>query len=182
MSKVFGYPKFDERGEMVLTTYDGDYAAMQMDVRVYQMKAGERRSFCRPGLRGDSNLHPAGGVDAPGALGEDVPAAGLGPLGLPGITHPAAKQQHRDLLTGAAEAAGFPRLHLADPHVHQHGGVVPVVSGKDHFAAFVKLGISKYLAHGDTPFRHFKSGRKPRQCRGRSGGLYFTNTSPHGPG
>ena len=27
MSKVFGYPKFDERGEMVLTTYDGDYAA-----------------------------------------------------------------------------------------------------------------------------------------------------------
>lgn len=49
MSKVFGYPKFDERGEMVLTTYDGDYAAMQMDVRVYQMKAGETRSFCRPG-------------------------------------------------------------------------------------------------------------------------------------
>ena len=49
MSKVFGYPKFDERGEMVLTTYDGDYAAMLMDVRVYQMKAGETRSFCRPG-------------------------------------------------------------------------------------------------------------------------------------
>ena len=27
MSKVFGYPKFDASGEMVLTTYDGDYSA-----------------------------------------------------------------------------------------------------------------------------------------------------------
>ena len=49
MSKVFGYPKFDSSGEMVLTTYDGDYAAMRMDVRVYQMKAGEIRAFCRAG-------------------------------------------------------------------------------------------------------------------------------------
>lgn len=49
MSKVFGYPKFDEAGEMILTTYDGDYAAMLMDVRVYKMKAGETRSFCRSG-------------------------------------------------------------------------------------------------------------------------------------
>lgn len=49
MSKVFGYPKFDQRGEMVLTTYDGDYSAMLMDVRVYKMQAGETRSFCRPG-------------------------------------------------------------------------------------------------------------------------------------
>ena len=37
MSKVFGYPKFDEAGEMILTTYDGDYAAMLMDVRIYKI-------------------------------------------------------------------------------------------------------------------------------------------------
>jgi len=49
MSKVFGYPKFDESGEMVLTAYDGDYAAMLMDIRVYKMKAGEIRKFCRTG-------------------------------------------------------------------------------------------------------------------------------------
>lgn len=49
MSKVFGYPKFDELGEMVLTTRDGDYAAMLMDIRVYKMKAGETRKFCRSG-------------------------------------------------------------------------------------------------------------------------------------
>ncbi len=49
MSKVFGYPKFDASGEMILTTYDGDYAAMLMDIRVYKMKAGETRSFRREG-------------------------------------------------------------------------------------------------------------------------------------
>ena len=51
MSKVFGYPKFDASGEMILTTYDGDYAAMLMDVRVYKMKAGKARrssSCCCP--------------------------------------------------------------------------------------------------------------------------------------
>ena len=46
MSKVFGYPKFDQAGEMILTTYGGDYAAMLMDIRVYQMKAGETRLCC----------------------------------------------------------------------------------------------------------------------------------------
>ena len=40
VSKVFGYPKFDEYGEMILTTYDNDYKAMMMDIRVYSMKAG----------------------------------------------------------------------------------------------------------------------------------------------
>ena len=40
VSKVFGYPKFDENGEMILTTYDNDYKAMMMDIRVYSMKAG----------------------------------------------------------------------------------------------------------------------------------------------
>lgn len=49
MSKVFGYPQFDKSGEMILTTYDGDYAAMLMDVRLYKMKAGETRKFCRAG-------------------------------------------------------------------------------------------------------------------------------------
>lgn len=49
MSKVFGYPKFDESGEMILTTYTGDYSAMLMDIRVYKMKAGETRSFRRVG-------------------------------------------------------------------------------------------------------------------------------------
>ena len=49
MSKVFGYPAFDEAGEMVLTTYDDDYATMLMDTRVYKMKAGETRKFCRTG-------------------------------------------------------------------------------------------------------------------------------------
>ena len=49
MSKVFGYPVFDETGEMVLTTYDNDYKEMMMDIRVYQMKQNESREFCREG-------------------------------------------------------------------------------------------------------------------------------------
>ena len=49
MGKVFGYPKFDEKGEMILTTYDNEYKAMMMDIRVYQMSQGETRNFCREG-------------------------------------------------------------------------------------------------------------------------------------
>lgn len=49
MGKVFGYPEFDEHGEKILTTYDNDYKEMNMDIRVYRMKAGESRSFCRTG-------------------------------------------------------------------------------------------------------------------------------------
>lgn len=49
MSNVFGYPEFDEKGEMILTTYDNEYKAMMMDIRVYRMKAGEVRSFYRKG-------------------------------------------------------------------------------------------------------------------------------------
>ena len=49
MGKVFGYPEFDSTGEMILTTYDNDYKAMMMDIRVYRMKAGETRSFLREG-------------------------------------------------------------------------------------------------------------------------------------
>ena len=47
--KVFGYPEFDDHGEMILTTYDGAYRDMLMDIRVYRMKSGEKRAFCRPG-------------------------------------------------------------------------------------------------------------------------------------
>ena len=49
MSKVFGYPTFDKSGEMILTTYDNEYNAMLMDVRVYSMQVGETRKFCRKG-------------------------------------------------------------------------------------------------------------------------------------
>ena len=49
MGSVFGYPKYDQTGEMILTTYENDYKAMMMDIRVYKMKAGERRRFEREG-------------------------------------------------------------------------------------------------------------------------------------
>ena len=49
MGKVFGYPEFDEKGEMILTTYDNDYSEMMMDIRVYRMAAGEKRFFYREG-------------------------------------------------------------------------------------------------------------------------------------
>lgn len=49
MSKVFGYPEFDQNGEMILTTYENEYKEMNMDIRVYSMKAGETRSFVREG-------------------------------------------------------------------------------------------------------------------------------------
>ena len=51
MGKVFGYPKFDEKGEMILTTYDNEYKAMMMDIRVYQMSQGETRNFSGRGRR-----------------------------------------------------------------------------------------------------------------------------------
>ena len=49
MEKVFGYPEFDDKGEMILTTYDNEYRAMMMDIRVYRMGAKEIRRFCRTG-------------------------------------------------------------------------------------------------------------------------------------
>ena len=49
MSKVFGYPEFNENGEQILTTYDNDYKAMLMDIRVYRMKAGEEKIFQKDG-------------------------------------------------------------------------------------------------------------------------------------
>ncbi len=42
--KVFGYPKFDENGMQVLTTYDNEYSHQMMDIRVYRMKAGETKT------------------------------------------------------------------------------------------------------------------------------------------
>lgn len=47
MGKVFGYPSYDENGEMILTTYDNDYSAMMMDIRVYRLGAGGSRAFGR---------------------------------------------------------------------------------------------------------------------------------------
>lgn len=38
--KVFGYPEFDGRGEKILTTYDGPYRDMLMDIRVFKLKSG----------------------------------------------------------------------------------------------------------------------------------------------
>jgi len=47
LKKVFGYPQFDESGEKILTTYDGPYSDMMMDIRVYRMNAGDVRRFHR---------------------------------------------------------------------------------------------------------------------------------------
>ena len=49
MSKVFGYPEFDRHGEKILTTYDNEYSAMMMDIRVYRMETGETCCFERSG-------------------------------------------------------------------------------------------------------------------------------------
>ncbi len=49
MKKVFGYPVYDENGEKILTTYDNEYSDMLMDIRVYRMKPGTVREFCREG-------------------------------------------------------------------------------------------------------------------------------------
>ncbi len=43
--KVFGYPEFDANGEQLLTTYDNEYRDMMMDIRVYRMKAGDKKEF-----------------------------------------------------------------------------------------------------------------------------------------
>lgn len=42
--KVFGYPIFENK-EMLLTTYECDYANMLMDIRVYQMDKGDTLVF-----------------------------------------------------------------------------------------------------------------------------------------
>ena len=45
MSEVFGYTDPEAYGEKVLTTYDNAYRAMNMDIRVYRMQAGEKQEF-----------------------------------------------------------------------------------------------------------------------------------------
>ena len=47
--KEFGYQKFDDKGEMILSTYDNEYSDMLMDTRVYRIPAGETRTFGRDG-------------------------------------------------------------------------------------------------------------------------------------
>lgn len=49
MAKVFGYPDFDENGVRTLSTYDNEYSAMNMDVRVYKLAAGTEKEFVRDG-------------------------------------------------------------------------------------------------------------------------------------
>ncbi len=49
MGSVFGYPTYDETGEMILTTYDNEYKEMMMDIRVYKMAPGTVRTFGRSG-------------------------------------------------------------------------------------------------------------------------------------
>ena len=47
--KRFGYPEFDENGVRTLSTYDNEYSHMLMDIRVYRMKAGDKKNFSREG-------------------------------------------------------------------------------------------------------------------------------------
>ncbi len=49
MQRVFGVPAFDENGEQLVTTYEGDTAGMLMDIRVYRLKAGDTRAYCFDG-------------------------------------------------------------------------------------------------------------------------------------
>jgi 5-deoxy-glucuronate isomerase len=45
MNKLFGYPQFDKNGKKVLTTTDGLYKDMLMNITVYRMKDGETLEF-----------------------------------------------------------------------------------------------------------------------------------------
>lgn len=43
--KVFGYPKYDDNGEMILTTYENEYRDMLMDIRVYKLEKNQTKIF-----------------------------------------------------------------------------------------------------------------------------------------
>ena len=43
--KMFGNPSFDTKGKGVLTTLDGDYKDMLMNITVYQLRKGEEKEF-----------------------------------------------------------------------------------------------------------------------------------------
>lgn len=45
MDNLFGYPKFDENGKKTLTTMDGIYKNMLMNIDVYKMKDGDIKEF-----------------------------------------------------------------------------------------------------------------------------------------
>ena len=47
--KLFGCGKFDDKGEMIVSTYENAYRDMMMDCRVYRIPAGETREFGRDG-------------------------------------------------------------------------------------------------------------------------------------
>ena len=49
MSKVFGYPEYDENNVMQLTEYEGDYAEMMMDIFVKKLNAGEEFEISHEG-------------------------------------------------------------------------------------------------------------------------------------
>ncbi len=49
MKQVFGYGTYDAENMMILTTYDGAYRDMMMDIRVYRLEPGTAQTFCRPG-------------------------------------------------------------------------------------------------------------------------------------
>ena len=48
MENLFGYPEFDAHGEKVLTTIDGPYRDMQMNISVFRLAKGEKRTFLKP--------------------------------------------------------------------------------------------------------------------------------------
>ncbi len=48
MNEYFGYPKYNEKNEMILTTYTNEYKNMLMDVRLYQLEAKQELEFMRP--------------------------------------------------------------------------------------------------------------------------------------
>jgi len=45
---MFGYPEFNVNGEKILTTTQGDYSDMLMNISAFHMKSGEIREFCKP--------------------------------------------------------------------------------------------------------------------------------------
>ena len=59
--KLFGYPEFDAEGVRTLCTYENEYSHMLMDVRIYRVKAGEKRVFARPGEEIALLLHSGSG-------------------------------------------------------------------------------------------------------------------------
>jgi 5-deoxy-glucuronate isomerase len=45
MNRMFGYPEFDPQGKCVLTTTDGEFKEMLMNITFYDLKEGEVREF-----------------------------------------------------------------------------------------------------------------------------------------